>query len=126
MRRVSLKRQQLNRAVDPYRQQLRAQGFCDWCSGERNGLDIHEVCGGVTRAQELNKPFSTCLLCRPCHRDLEAMKKEHAVCIGLALIRYRRPESYSLSNFYRLTARNWPSELLVEHWFQRMLLGSTR
>jgi hypothetical protein len=125
MRRTSPKRQQRITEAAPWRTELRAQGFCDWCSSDRNGLEIHEVSGGSTRGLELDKPFSTNLLCAACHRDLEALPKNHAVCIGLALIRYRRPESYNLEHYYRLTARRWPDESLVEIWWTRLLLGQT-
>ena len=126
MRKVSLKRQAINEAASPWREKLRAQGYCDWCGNDRDGLDVHEICGGTTRALELDKPFSTNLLCRPCHTDIESFRKEHAVCIGLALLRYRREESFNLEWFYRLTARRWPSEQLIEHWWRRMLLGETQ
>lgn len=126
MRRISPRRQSVLEAAAPWRDKLRSQGHCDWCGFDGISLDIHELSGGATRAMELDKPFSTALLCRACHGDLEAMRKEHAVCIGLALIRYRRPECYSLERFYDLTARRWPSEMLVEHWWRRMLLGQTQ
>ena len=125
LRRLSARRRRRITEAEPWRTELRAQGWCDWCASDRHGLDIHEVSGGATRGLELDKPFSTNLLCRRCHDDLESLPKSHAVCIGLALIRYRRPESYNLEWFYRLTARRWPSEELVERWWQRMLLGQT-
>ena len=126
MKRISARRASLLREVEPWRQKLKATGYCEWCCADRDGLEIHEICGGNgIRQLELGQPFSTVLLCRPCHSDLESMRKEHAVCIGLALIRYRRAEDYSLSKFYTLTDRNWPSEELVEHWWRRMLMGNS-
>ena len=121
MRTVSKRRQALNSDVEHWRTKLRAVGYCEWCGSDRHGLEIHEVSGGSTRALELDKPFSTVLLCERCHADLESLPKNHAVCIGLALIRYSRPEDYSLDSFYRLTARRWPDEGLVSQWWLRIL-----
>ncbi len=127
MKQVSPKRAALNAAVEPYRQSLRQRvGKCEWCINTDSGLIVHEIARGQFRADALDKPFATLVLCAACHQDLHELPAPHAVCIGLALLRYSRPEDFNIERFYQLTARRWPSEELISRWWTRTLAGRTR
>ena len=125
MRRISSKTAARNAEVAPVRDQLRI-GACDWCASDRHGLVLHEIANGPVRSAALDCPFAVVRLCCRCHQDLHELPKRHAVCIGLALIHYLRPEDYSLARFYRLTRRNWPDEAEVEIWYERILNGRSK
>jgi hypothetical protein len=125
VRRISPRRQLRNEEAAPWRMELLAAGACDWCSSNR-GLAIHEIARGQNRGLALDKPFACCLLCERCHADIHELPAAHAVCIGLALLRYNRPEAYHLEHYYRLTARRWPSEEMIERYWRRILNGKTQ
>lgn len=111
----------------PIRQALRDRvGACEWCLDANRGLQVHEIARGQFRQDAQDEPFATLVLCAACHQDLHELPAPHAVCIALALLRYSRPEDFSLERFYQLTARRWPLESLVERWWIRTLAGRTR
>ncbi len=126
LRPYSTRRIARNIEANPWRTLLRMRGQCEWCLSDRNGLQVHEIARGQHRPEALDKPFATILLCAACHRDLHELPAPHAVCIGLALLRYNRPDDYHLEHYYRLTNRRWPSEELVESWWRRILMGKTQ
>lgn len=119
MRRVSLKRARRNREAQPVRDELQI-GRCEWCNSDQP-TELHELANGPVRQECLDQPYALLRICRDCHRELHRFPKDAAVSIGLALIRFRRPQDYSLSMFYELTKRRWPDPEIVEHWWRRML-----
>ena len=131
MKRISLKRRQRLTEAQPWRKELREQGYCDWCSvragdyfkGFPVQLEEHEIARGIHRQRALDQPCATLLLCSRCHDELHRMAGDAQVCIGLALIRYRRPEHYSLSRYYELTGRRWPDEASIDLWTKRIFGG---
>lgn len=126
MRRQSLKAAKRQREALDSRLWLieRTGGACDWCA--RPGAHEHHVANGQNRGLSLGKLFAVCWVCADCHRELHDLPKRASVCIGLALIRYHRQDQYDLEAFYKLIARRFPSEEMIEHWWQRMLIGKTR
>lgn len=127
MRRVSRKTAARKKAVEPYRETLVLNvAQCEWCSSPNHGLSVHEIARGCHRQAALDKPFATLVLCDDCHRDLHELPSIHAICIGLALLKSSRPEDFSLEAFYKLTARRWPAEDLVERWYVRILAARSR
>ncbi len=127
MRKVSPKRAALLATVEPIRNALRERvAVCEWCLNTDSGLCVHEIARGQHRSVALDKPFATLVLCDDCHRDMHDLPAAHAVCIGLALLRYSRPEDWSLERFYQLTARRWPDELMVDRYWMRLLAGKTK
>jgi hypothetical protein len=120
MKAIGTKRRKLNAAVDPWRNALRLRvGKCEWCGSDRNGLAVHEIARGPNRAAALDKPFAVLVLCAACHRDLHELPGAHAVCLGLALLRYNRPQNYHLENFFRLAGRRWPPVEIIDLWWKR-------
>lgn len=127
MRNVSLKRQKLNAAVKPFRDGLLERvAVCEWCINTDSGLIVHEISRGQYRAMSLDKPFACLVLCGDCHRDMHDLPASHAVCIGLALLRYSRPTDFNLERFYQLTARRWPDEEMVDRYWTRTLAAKTK
>lgn len=67
MRRVSLKRQRLNRSVKSIRDEYRAEfPMCQWCVAEP-ACDLHEISRGSGRQASLGVRAALLSLCRPCH-----------------------------------------------------------
>lgn len=67
MRRVSLKRQRLIRAVKDTRDEYRSEfPMCQWCVLEP-AMDLHEIARGAGRHASLGVRASLLHLCRPCH-----------------------------------------------------------
>ncbi len=127
MRKISPKRAALLATVEPIRNALRERvAVCEWCLHGDRVLQVHEIARGQFRQDALGKPFASLVVCAACHQDLHDLPAAHAVCIGLALLRYSRPEDWSLERFYQLTARRWPDEDMVDRWWQRTLSGRTR
>jgi hypothetical protein len=123
MRRVAPKRAQ--QALDTRLLLIElTDGKCDWC--RRPGAHEHHVANGPSRAFSKGEMGLVCFLCISCHQELHSMRKAHAVCIGLALIKYNRPDFYSLELYYKVTRRRWPDESDVEHWWNRMLMAQSR
>lgn len=121
MKRVADKRAARNAAVeDGWRTTLRAIGHCEWCLGECGKLDPHEVARGQFKEAALDAPFASILLGRGCHNVIHRMAGDDAICIGLAIIRERRPENYSVADYYALTGRDWPDESYIALWHRRL------
>jgi hypothetical protein len=98
-------------------------GKCDWC--RRPGAHEHHVANGPVRELSNGNLSLVCWLCLGCHQEIHSMRKAHWVCVCLALIRYNRPQYYSLETYYRVTGRQWPLERDIEHWWDRILNGRT-
>ena len=107
MRRVSLKRQKLNRDVAPWRDNLRRHvGRCEVClkSKSPENIDVHELVPGYVRSKALDKCYAVLCACRTCHNKLEAM----TIPNQLAYLYIARPSDFELPLYYELIGRNWP------------------
>ena len=118
MRRISARRAALIERASPYREALRDTCVCEACGQPTIDGEVHEVCCGTgLRELQLDKPFSSLLLCPGCHRPLlHDLPKAHGVAIGLALIQRSRPGDSNREHFFRLMARRWPDEALIDRW----------
>ena len=120
MRKRSKKREDLESEVSEVRDQFRGVRKCEWC-GEDKSCDPHEISRGSSRGLTLGEPSCILALCRECHDAIHRMPDDRAV--GLAILSWRRPSDYSLSAFWRLTGRRYPSEKDVQLWRKRLHLG---
>ncbi len=102
---------------------VRVNGLCEFC-GEP-GCDEHHIANGQNRGLSLGLDYSRVWSCRPCHGLVHELPKPHAVGIAMAALRRSRPENFRLNDFYRLIARRFPDEALIERWRQ-ILMAKTQ
>lgn len=124
MRHLSQRRQAQLPTEQQFREELFARaGFvCEFC-GDEPASEQHEIGRGASRLKARTALFASLALGVNCHRVLHRMASDDAVALGLAIIRVRRPEDYSLSDFHRLTARRWPDQRQVDEWAKRLSVG---
>jgi hypothetical protein len=120
MRRVSLRRQKLNREVADFRLKLRQDvGRCEHClkSKAPEFLDCDEIARGSSRAKALNEPCAIPCVCRPCHAIVQPWSRAKR----LALLYLARSHDYSLSRFWLITDRRFPEQEDVDREIENLL-----
>jgi hypothetical protein len=96
---------------------------CEFCGVENYELQQHELQRGALRSKQRTCWFSTLALCAACHRVFDVVVGQHAVLLGLAILRRSRPLDYSLSRFIELVCPQAPrrfTELEVSMWCRRI------
>jgi hypothetical protein len=122
MRAISPKRAKRLLEVSDFRRSLVERvGRCEWCWADCGGLCVHEISQGSSRQASLDEAACVLVLGTACHDLLHRMPEKRQA--GLALLKLSRPEDYSLSRFWKVTGRNWPSQREIDLWIDRFSRG---
>ena len=108
MKKISRKRADLLRSVEPFRRALRIRvSRCEFCLKTANphSLDVHELVPGYLRALALDKVYATLCVTRLCHQQIERL----TIPNQMAYLLRSRPESFNIELYWKLMRRQWPS-----------------
>lgn len=124
MNHLSAKRRHSLPAEADFREELfaRAGHCCEWCKNEPTAQQ-HEIARGASRQKARTCLFASLALGVDCHREIHRFAGDVAICVGLAILRCRRPEDFNLPKYWKLTARRWPELADVEAWGKRLCLN---
>jgi hypothetical protein len=135
MRRVSLKRAELNRRAKPVRDRMISQaGQCMLCGCspkkpntklplEMSQLCVHEIANGPVRSKAIDKPYATLVSCWACNGGPLNDKGLYPETRQLAILLQEAPEEYDLEAYIQLTSPQAPNRITqeeVNEWWRRM------
>lgn len=120
MKATSDRRRKREAKAKPIRDQLKAEvGRCEHCLKPKapEYLDCDEIARGCDRQKALTAVFAILCVCRPCHRIIQPWSR--AKRLGLLFL--ARSSDYDLEKFWKLTARNYPSQEDVDREIELIL-----
>ncbi len=134
MRRISKRREALNRQARPIRDRMIARaGCCMLCGAsprkphknlpaELSQLCVHEIANGPMRHKALDKGFATLVTCWHCNGNRLTDKKLWPEARQLAVLLQESPEDYDLEAYLKLTSpqamQRITQEEVSQHWRQ--------